>query len=216
MLQIIIKTKNTVHRTKFPKTRTTDGLLPEQYNSENDDNLSDVDENNLSAADANKAEYLKVKKTRVIRYVHFNPDVQEENFYREQLMLFSPWRDENTDILGGCQSFKERFHLIQDAILKEKMKYEPHREQIELAEKHLSTETDMQDVWDQVAPVTEHYDGASNETHLPRNPEDNYDLGPDLGIQVTSYEEDLAKTYELPDSEYRQHMRSLNKEQICL
>lgn len=135
-------------------------------------------------------------------------------FFREQLMLFSPWRDEDTDLLAGYQSCKERFQQIKDDILKEKMEYEPYREQIDHAEKIVSTETDMQDVWDQVAPVTEHSDGISNKTHLSNNAEDNYDLGPDLGIQVTSYEEDLAKNYELPDKDYRQHMRSLNKEQM--
>lgn len=64
--------KYPVRRTRLSTMRTTDGLLPEHNNSDNEDTLSDEEMSNI--------QYSKVKKTRVIRYVHFNPDVQEDFF----------------------------------------------------------------------------------------------------------------------------------------
>ncbi|CAH0384822.1 unnamed protein product [Bemisia tabaci] len=34
---------------------------------------------------------------KVIRYVRFNKECHEDDYYRENLMLYLPWRDENTD-----------------------------------------------------------------------------------------------------------------------
>lgn len=38
-------------------------------------------------------------KPKVIRYRRYNLDIDADNYYREQLMLFYPWRNEQTDIL---------------------------------------------------------------------------------------------------------------------
>lgn len=80
----------------------------------------------------------------------------------------------------------------------------------------MNEETDMQDVWDSVAPVSEDTDGIPHQSLPPPvTNEDQYDIGPDLGIPDSPCaREEIHKTYELPDIECRQHMRSLNKEQM--
>ncbi|KAK7573658.1 hypothetical protein V9T40_004699 [Parthenolecanium corni] len=40
------------------------------------------------------------QQPRIIRYVNYHKEKDEDNFYREQLMLFNPWRDENKEILN--------------------------------------------------------------------------------------------------------------------
>ncbi|KAE9542423.1 hypothetical protein AGLY_003284 [Aphis glycines] len=44
--------------------------------------------------------YIHKRKIRkIIRYVRFNVDKNEQDFYRENIMLFLPWRNEKTDFL---------------------------------------------------------------------------------------------------------------------
>jgi len=47
---------------------------------------------------------IKIKsrtKSKVIRYVRFNESLDKENFCREQLFMFLPWRNEATDLLDN-------------------------------------------------------------------------------------------------------------------
>ncbi|KAE9521404.1 hypothetical protein AGLY_018226 [Aphis glycines] len=53
--------------------------------------------------------YIHKRKIRkIIRYVRFNVDKNEQDFYRENIMLFLPWRDEKTDLLDiNCKQVYE-------------------------------------------------------------------------------------------------------------
>ena len=46
---------------------------------------------------------VKRKKPKIIRSVSFNKDKDPENYFREQLMLYTPWRNETTDLMKECQ-----------------------------------------------------------------------------------------------------------------
>ena len=205
------KTKTYSKRPKEPSQISTEGLLPEAYLSENEDSLSDPEQNQKSQTE----QYKKVKTSRILRYVHFNPETDEEKYCREQIMLFYPWRNEDVDLLRGCASFKERYDSIKEDIKAQTSQYELYRNQVDAAERNLNDDSDMQDIWDTVAPVTEDTDGIPDQS-IPKVSEENqYDIGQDLGIPAsTCHQESIAKTYELEDKEYRQHMRSLNREQI--
>ena len=50
----------------------------------------------------------KRRKQAVIRYVRFCKEKDSENYYREVLMLFHPWRIEE-EIIGTCDSYGERY-----------------------------------------------------------------------------------------------------------
>ena len=45
------------------------------------------------------------QKPKIIRYVHYSEKIDSSSYYREQLMLFHPWRNEDKDILGGYETF---------------------------------------------------------------------------------------------------------------
>lgn len=59
---------------------------------------------------------LKRRKVpRVIYSVGFNKDHDQENYYRELIMLYIPWRNE-TAIISDCFSYKERYHSCEGVI----------------------------------------------------------------------------------------------------
>ena len=57
-----------------------------------------------------------------------------ENHYRERLMLFLPWRNEETDLKANCDSYKDRYMMHKDDIEKICVHYEKFSEDLE---KHL-------------------------------------------------------------------------------
>ena len=90
--------------------------MPETKEYRNDDSISDEnssDENsedeemvengntasNLIHIAKNGTKYKYRKVPRVIRYVRYNQTKDPENYYREQLMLFMPWRNEQKLVL---------------------------------------------------------------------------------------------------------------------
>ena len=80
-----------------------DSLLQEHCIDEK--NSDDNSENNNEDADKSK----KRSKARIIRSVWFNKETNPEKHYRELIMLFSPWRNEKTDLIRNCSTFEECF-----------------------------------------------------------------------------------------------------------
>ena len=62
-------------------------------------------------------EPVKRKKAKIIRYVRYHKDKDPENHYREQLMLYTPWRKEHIDLIKDCQTYQERFEQVKDEVI---------------------------------------------------------------------------------------------------
>ena len=62
---------------------------------------------------------------RVIRYVRYSRQQDEPNYYREQLMLFLPWRNEETE-LGEDINFVERYWQHHEQIENERLRFDPY------------------------------------------------------------------------------------------
>src|SRR5699024_8627021 len=90
-------------------TRRQNGLALEEEDEEvNDDLVEDanVEGNGTAPANQNENGHLELQPPhrgvllrerqfpRIIRYRRYNEHQDPANFYREQLMLFYPWRDE--------------------------------------------------------------------------------------------------------------------------
>ena len=95
-----------------------DGLPLESYaeHYENDDDLNDDK--------ANENQCVKTKKrnkARIIRSVWFNKDADPEKHYRELIMLYTAWRNEETDLLGGFSSYQECYKALFK-LIEEQMK----------------------------------------------------------------------------------------------
>ena len=56
---------------------------------------------------------VKRKKSRIIRSVRYNKDRDPENHFREQLMLYTPWRNETTDLRKECQTYTDDLNRLR-------------------------------------------------------------------------------------------------------
>jgi hypothetical protein len=80
-----------------------------------------------------RAGYKKRNRENVIRFVNYKEGKDPEAFYREQLLLFYPWRlpaatdpddfsscPESDAILAGSSDFKSRYKELRSSILDER------------------------------------------------------------------------------------------------
>ena len=130
-------------------------------------------------------------KPKIIRYVHYNEKVDSNNYYREQLMLFHPWRNEEKDLLGGYETFQDHYKAIKTEIQVKKTEYDANLELSDEVE--VAVETEIQHCFDNVCPNVESIEAndaqnkpVSSAAYSFYNPESHkhtyYDLGADIGI----------------------------------
>ena len=91
---------------KTSKKCDVDNLLLENEEEENDDELLLNDNPGVSAG---SKELIKRTQARIIRSVWFNKEAQPEKHYRELLMLFTSWRNKETDLLKNYSTFEEHY-----------------------------------------------------------------------------------------------------------
>ena len=49
--------------------------------------------------------------------------LNQKKHYRELLMLFTSWRNEETDLLGSFSSYQDRYMLLSDVINEQMKQY---------------------------------------------------------------------------------------------
>jgi hypothetical protein len=59
----------------------------------------------------------KCRIPRIVRFRGYRETTDSENFYREQLLLYTNWRDELIDVKGDYTSYKEAYVAKKDLIL---------------------------------------------------------------------------------------------------
>ena len=106
-------------------------------------------------ANGNQEEPKQCSKPRIIRSVWFNVKSQPEKHFRELIMLFTPWRNEETALLANCSSYHERFLLLKEQIDKEMKQYAISFEDLDEIEQHLRTTDFSEDQFDSIAPNTQ-------------------------------------------------------------
>ncbi|XP_033729556.1 uncharacterized protein LOC117318706, partial [Pecten maximus] len=219
----------------FPK----DMLKPERNEEKNDDDelKNDVQLNTQDTSDTemetepftakdvlvtlkNGIKIRKRKNDRVIRFVGFSKKTNPENYYREKLLLYLPWRNEQKDILGNCDTHEEHYKKNAETIQIKQKVYEHFTDELEQAKEH--AEEDSFD-FDEVAPNTEHVEaedadvGSSPSEDLIHFDPDSvqhkqFDIGPEIGLgsKTTDIE---ASAVRLPDDQYYTLLQSLNPKQ---
>ena len=146
-----------------------------------------------------------------------NKETDPEKHYRELVMLFTPWRTEETDLLSSFSSYFERYLVLKDVIEEQKKQYAICTDTLDDIEKQLNaTEDEDSSRFDHLAPLTINSKYQDEEGMQDLHPDFNetYDLSHDIGIPsaVSNAQEQLIHN-ELKDNEYRQMVRQLNKEQ---
>ena len=91
------------------------------------------------------------RQQAVVRFRKYNKDSDVSNWYRAKLMLYYPWYDEESDLLGGCASYAENYELVRAVVIENENKYTD--EDIE----NVSVDEDNrpEHAWCQIAPSTE-------------------------------------------------------------
>lgn len=119
----------------------SDGFMPETNLDKNtdDDVLTNMDNTNEQETETNQyhirggMKLVTCRKPKIIRSVRFYKEEDPENYFRDQLMLYTPWRKETTDLQGDCQSYQERFEQLEEKILCNREQYEYHSEMLDKA-----------------------------------------------------------------------------------
>ena len=173
-----------------------------------------MDDNHDDSTEIEKAigKTKRRTKARKIRSVWFNKQAESEKHYRELLMLFTPWRNEETDLIGMCSSYQDRYMLLSNAINDQMKQYAVCNQDFNEIQKDMGR---IEDRYGDIAPCTEsleQQDQAEGDHDLHSDFTGNYNLLDDLGTPSVDNTEPLIMN-ELPDDEYRYLVQKLNKEQ---
>ena len=196
---------------KTNKRCDVDNLLLENEEEENDDELLD---DNSGVSTENK-ELKKRTQARIIRSVWFNKEAQPEKHYRELLMLFTSWRNEETDLLKNYSTFEEHYLARRDEIGEQMQQYAICCEDLNEVGNHLQECDD--DAYDTIAPATQDVerqdqDEGCTDTHPDLN--ETFDhLSDNLGVPSTQQNSEPLILNEMLDDEYRCLVQMLNKKQ---
>ena len=148
----------------------------------------------------------KRSKTRIIRSVCFDKEVDPEKHYRELVMLFTSWRNEKTDLIGNCSSYQQYFFQVKHIIDEQMKEYAICTKNLNDIQDQLNNMYDEDNNYDQIAPGTQNverqdeYEGTQD-LHPDLN--ENYDLSGDIGIPSTPSNSEQLILNELQDNEYR-------------
>ena len=65
----------------------------------------------------NGIKFQRRQVPRIIRYVNYNRDKDPENYFRERLMLFYPWKNEDIDLKGIYTTFEDSYKAHKKQIV---------------------------------------------------------------------------------------------------
>ena len=196
------------HSNRNTKKLDVDQLPLETAEDENnDDDLCDDSEKTKS----------KVKKKRskagIIRSPWFSKESNPEKHYRELIMLFTPWRNEETDLKGKYSSYNDHYDALSYQIGEQMKQYAVCAEDLNEMQQRLDSDDGG---FDSIAPVTQHVelqdeDKGNQDLHADFN--EGYDLSDDLDIPSRQPSGEPLILNEMQDDDYRSMLQKLNKEQ---
>ena len=129
-------------------------------------------------------------------------------------MLFTPWRNELTDLMGSFSSFQEHYIARYNQISEQMRQYAVCSKDLNEIQNHLQECDD--DLYDTIAPVTqdtERQDQHEGNTDTHPDLNESYDLSEDLGIPSNLPNNEPLILNEMQDDEYRGLVQMLNKKQ---
>ena len=174
-----------------------------------DDDHNDDDDDEVSKKICSKTK--KRTKDRVIRSVWFNKETEPEKHYRELIMLFTPWRNEETDLLGIFSSYQDRYLALSNVINEQMKEYAVCNEDFNEIQLDMNI---LEETYDSIAPLTqniEQQDQAQGNQDLHPDFNENYNLSDDIGIPSADSNTEPLILNELHDDEYRHMVQMLNK-----
>ena len=125
-----------------------------------DDEESDIEERNLKNLPQirllNDMGCMRKRKRRaVIRSPRFSKIKFPEKFFHSVLMLYLPWRNEETDLLGTFSTYEEHYLSKEQEIIHSMETFEKESGLLDAALQLLQSEESHQDEWNSIAAGTE-------------------------------------------------------------
>ena len=127
-------------------------------------------------------------------------------------MLFTPWKNEETDLKGKYSSYKEYYDALSDRIAEQMQQYAVCAEDLNEMQR-LDLDDDG---FDSIAPVAQHVelqDEDEGNQDLHPNLNEGYGLSDDLGIPSRQPHGEPLILNEMQDDDYRSMVQKLNKKQ---
>lgn len=200
--------------------------LPEtEYNLDQDDDVEDIKESSSSEVVrfACGTRVRKRQRQKVI-YCHVTPINQDrEEHYREKIMLYTHWRNEENDLLCGYESYEKCYLEKEIEIKMNCQKYEKMNESdiesilADIDPENLGAVINQEAHHQNMIDVAE---GTSRSAVLgcfdpgsELSSCEDYDLGDDLGISRRRVSLGELPTAEVNNEQYLQSVRALNMEQ---
>ena len=167
----------------------------------------------------------KRNREAIIRFHKPNKEKNPQDFSRMKLMLYLPWRNEASDLLGGYPDYYSHFQSCEDILLRNEKKYTADIDDLMEYLQRLNESGPPQHMWSTIAPTSEESrlqeeeEGYEQLTNLE---EEDIQGSSTLSTQPTGsfvaqlharYEAEANKQ-ELPAEEYRAMMRLLNEKQF--
>ncbi len=193
--------------------------------AEENDEPSILDEEHLPQKITLQRDMGSMHKRRREAVIRFYKDKEHgEEFYRNLLMLYKPWQNEDTDLRHDAMSFQESYHLVEDTVEANRKKYTQNAEAVDQAMADLDRNGPPEHIWDQIAPGMQQQQADQNEEgHAEERGTDqegvtgNVDLEDDMSTQERGelharYDTELNKNTMTRD-DYTRMMRSLNTKQ---
>ena len=205
----------------------SDNYLPER---DFDDSIDDDDAGDNDTLDDEGYQLkggmrlVKRKRPKIIRSVRFHREKDSENYFREQLMLYTPWRNEQKDLIKDFNTYEESFEAQKNNITETRNQYEHNSEVLDKAMEDIQ-ECEDEDQDPNVAPNAQHMneqdrqaEKQASEVHGCFDPgkskqHSQYDLLDDMGIFPRSNDEEQLVVKRMEDNEFRTLVRSLNRKQ---
>ena len=208
------------------KSTHSDVSMPELPESEYE--LDDVDNIDFDRRESNSKTIIFACGTRMrkrtkqkVIYSHVTAiNCNREEHFREKLMLYYNWRNEERDLLEGSESFESSYNAKYDVVLGNQNKFESCC----FENTSIDNATEVDDFLDSICvnPSVQHDDLIDSEEiglmqeqmyFDPNNSQGyEYDVGHDIGIQRTDVQEILPNK-EIPNEQYLSLVRNLNNEQ---
>ena len=192
------------------------------YKKTADERQDVLNENDSNEKTINLQDGLGVmrKRTRpaVIRTFKHSVKHKPEKYYHSMLMLYYPWRREESFLEYGDGSFEAMYHNVQQIISDNMSKFEKHAEIVEAAVQNLEDFGPPEDAWAEIAAESEH-DREKQRVEGSRQAEEFAYIDPEVHSEASHAArggENLFQTKQawvMEDVDYHRLIQSLNLEQ---
>eukprot|EP00794_Sanderia_malayensis_P002180 gene2180-biopygen1952 len=151
-----------------------------------------------------------------------NKEKNPDNYFREKLMLYLPWRNEEKDLIQHSQTFEEHYEKTKLIVDKNSYQYEQYSATLQQVAEGLEFDEVGENCI--VAPNAQHIDNADSHAGTQASKlygcfdpqtaiQSQNDLLDDAGVYPRS-ENSIIESKAISDLELRENVQLLNKEQI--